>query len=105
MEFKDAAERRAWLLARVEEVEKRRNANSQNVRTLRRNNRVKVRQYVHAAPGSTINQIAAALGLTSEEVWDTGLQREFIQTDKKRGHDRGQVRWWPDVRPNNDRAV
>jgi hypothetical protein len=26
VEFRDAAERRAWLLARVEEVEKRRNA-------------------------------------------------------------------------------
>lgn len=76
MEFKDAAERRASLLARVEEVERRRDAAS----TLRRDNRAKVRAYVKSHPGSTINEITAALGLTHEQVWETKLKLEFKQS-------------------------
>lgn len=94
VDFKDAAERRAWLLARVEEVERRRAR--AKVRVLQ-SNRAKVRAYVRESPGVTVRQIASALGLTPAQVWGANLQHDpgFFQTSgipPRRGH---PVRWWP----------
>lgn len=97
MDFKNAEERRAWLLARVEEVERRRNANSKIRQILQNSNRARVRAHVRACPGSTVQQIATALSLTPAQVWGTDLQHDpaFYQTGgspRRRGH---PVRWWP----------
>ena len=107
MDFKNASERRAWLLARVEEVERRRNAGSKIRQILQNSNRARVRAYVRASPGSTVQQIAAALGLTPAQVWGTDLQHDpgFYQTagtPPRRGH---PVRWWPVSHPGPSAEV
>jgi hypothetical protein len=101
VDFKDVAERRAWLLARVEEVERRRNASSKLRQILQNSNRAKVRAYVQSSPGATVQQIASALDLTPAQVWGTDLQHDpgFYQTGgvpPRRGH---PVRWWPISHP------
>jgi len=109
VEFKDATERRAFYLAQIEEVERRRNATSNSNRVLRRIIRAQVRVYVHSTPGSSITEIAAALKLTPQQVWETGLQREFIQTRSLKAPSRYHTRWWPSVpsrkEAGNDQAV
>ena len=97
MDFKNAEERRAWLLARVEEVEQRRDAGSRIRQILQNSNRARVRSYLVECPGSTVQQIAAALNLTPAQVWGTDLQHDpgFFKTGgspPRRGH---PVRWWP----------
>ena len=89
-EFETAKERRAWLLARVEEVERRRLAEREARRP--KPTHTRVLEYVEANPGATTRQIAEALGRTTVSVL---AAYRHIRDRVYRRAPQNRYTWWP----------